>query len=132
MKVDGALKAGLLQWGWGGGGGVLIWAPARGETGGRGAWWQGPGLGGAALTGPRGRGAAGPYGEQSLRAAAGATAAPRPPPRPPQPRGITASQHKDNTCMKTPAGGGGAQAGTGGCFSNTSPRIKQVCSHAPR
>lgn len=30
----------------------------------RGAWWQGPGLGGAALTGPRGPGAAGPYGEQ--------------------------------------------------------------------
>lgn len=30
----------------------------------RGAWWQGPGLGGVALTGPRGPGAAGPYGEQ--------------------------------------------------------------------
>lgn len=29
-----------------------------------GAWWQGPGLGGAALTGPRGPSAAGPYGEQ--------------------------------------------------------------------
>lgn len=30
----------------------------------RGAWWQGAGLGGAALTGPRGPCAAGPYGEQ--------------------------------------------------------------------
>lgn len=30
----------------------------------RGAWWQGPGLGGAALTGPRGPSTAGPYGEQ--------------------------------------------------------------------
>lgn len=30
----------------------------------RGAWWQGAGLGGAVLTGPRGPDAAGPYGEQ--------------------------------------------------------------------
>lgn len=37
-------------------------AGVRQET--RGVWWQGPGLGGAALTGPQGPSTAGPYGEQ--------------------------------------------------------------------
>lgn len=51
------------------GGGVHVWKVEVGPSAGvrqeaRGAWWQSPGLGGVALTGPRGPSTAGPYGEQ--------------------------------------------------------------------
>lgn len=47
-----------------GDGGVTAGSGAGVRQEARGAWWQGAGLGGAALTGPQGPGAAGPYGEQ--------------------------------------------------------------------
>lgn len=87
----------------------------RGETGGKGAWWQSPGLGGVALTGPRGPSTAGPYGEQWKREQQREPWADKPPlpllqlfppaPRAPRDPRIRDSQHKDNTCIKNTGSG---------------------------